>query len=229
MPRTQPFDDYFDEYEEWFEKHLFVYLSEVEALRSMIPRWKKGVEIGVGTGRFAHPLGVKDGIEPSREMRRLATQKGLKVRDAVAEALPFRTEFFDFALMVTTICFVDDIRKSFEEVHRILKKGGCIVVGMVDEESPLGRSYRRMKNGNKFYRIATFYTTDDIKARLEDAGFGEMEVVQTVFGDLDEIKEVQTCREGHGEGGFVAIKATKMEPPGDETALRIDQMEDDHG
>ncbi len=229
MPRTQPFDDYFNEYEEWFERHLYVYPSELEALRSVIPRRKKGVEIGVGTGRFAHPLGVKDGIEPSREMRRLATQKGLKVCDAVAEALPFQNESFDFALMVTTICFVDDIRKSLEELHRILKKGGCIVVGMVDEDSPLGRVYQRSKNGNKFYRVATFYTTDDVKARLEETGFGDMEIVQTVFGELDEIKEVQSCLEGFGEGGFVVIKAMKMEPPGVETDPGINQKESNHG
>lgn len=229
MPQTQPFDEYYDEYEEWFEKHLHVYLSEVEALRSVIPRWRKGVEIGVGTGRFAHPLGIRDGVEPSSEMRRIASHKGLKVRDAVAEALPYENESHDFALMVTTICFVDDVRKSFMEVHRILKKGGCIVVGMVDEECPLGRAYWRKKNGNKFYRFATFYSTDEVIGFLEETGFGDIEVVQTVFGDLDGIEEVQTCREGYGEGGFVAIRAMKMDPPGGETALRKNRMEDDHG
>jgi SAM-dependent methyltransferase len=131
--------------------------------------------------------------------------------------------------MVTTVCFVDDIRKSFEEVHRILKKGGCIVVGMVDEGSALGRAYRRRKNGNKFYRIATFYTTDEVEAHLKETGFGDMEIVQTVFGDLDEIKEVQTCREGHGEGGFVAIKAAKIEPPGSETVQLKNQKENEYG
>jgi hypothetical protein len=37
MPRTQPFDEYYGEYEEWFERHLHVYLSEVEALRPSLP------------------------------------------------------------------------------------------------------------------------------------------------------------------------------------------------
>jgi ubiquinone/menaquinone biosynthesis C-methylase UbiE len=122
MPRTQPFDEYYDEYEEWFDTHLHVYMSEVEALRSVIPQWKRGVEIGVGSGRFAHPLGVREGVEPSGEMRRLASRKGLKVRDAVAEALPFESESFDFALMVTTICFVDDIRRSSRRSSAISTK-----------------------------------------------------------------------------------------------------------
>jgi hypothetical protein len=85
---------------------------------------------------------------------------------------------------------------------------------MVDGKSPLGRAYQQRKNGNKFYRIATFYTTDEIKAHLEEAGFGDIEIVQTVFGNLDKIKEVQACREGYGKGGFVVIKAAKMPMPG---------------
>ena len=220
MPRTQPFDDYGVEYEEWFDKHLYVYLSEVEALRTVIPKRQKGVEIGMGTGRFAHPLGVRDGVEPSGEMRRLASRKGLKLYNAVAEALPFQNGSYDFALMVTTVCFVDDIRKSFEEVHRILKMGGCIVVGLVDKRSALGRSYRKRKDENKFYRIATFYTTEEVEANLEETGFCDIEIIQTVFGDLDEIEEVQPCREGHGEGGFVVLRAMKLELPGGETGLR---------
>lgn len=209
MPRTQPFDEYHVDYEDWFEQHPKVYLSELEALRSLIPRGKSGVEIGVGSGRFALPLGIVVGIDPSREMRKLAARRGVDVRDAVAEALPFRDGTFEFALMVTTICFVDDVRKSFEEIHRILKEGGRVVVGLVDKESSLGRTYLRMKNENKFYRVATFYSTNEAIGFLEELGFADIKVVQTVFGDLDEIEEVQSYREGFGEGGFVAIRATK--------------------
>ena len=46
-------------------------------------------------------------------MRKLARKRGLHVYDAVAERLPFESEQFDFVLMVTTICFLDDIRTSF--------------------------------------------------------------------------------------------------------------------
>jgi hypothetical protein len=45
---------------------------------------------------------------------------------------------------------------------------------------------------------------------LQQAQFGHIEIVQTVFGDLDSIREIQSFREGYGEGGFVAIKATKL-------------------
>jgi SAM-dependent methyltransferase len=211
MPRTQPFDDHPDAYEAWFEEHPYVYRSEVEAVRRLMPAAARAVEIGIGTGRFALPLGIREGVDPSAEMRRIATGKGLVVHDAVAEALPFEDESADVALMVTTVCFVDDVRASFREAHRVLRPGGAIVVGLVDRDSPLGRVYVRMKEASRFYRPATFYSAAEVTALLEATGFADVEVVQTVFGPIDAIDEVQAPREGYGDGGFVAIKATKKQ------------------
>ena len=64
-------------------------------------------------------------------MRKLARERKIRVYNAVAESLPFEAGQFDFALMVTTICFVDDIEKSFKEVKRILKSGGLFIIGFV--------------------------------------------------------------------------------------------------
>ena len=229
MARIKPFERYPGQYDNWFVANRFAYRSELRAVEKLLPKQGVGVEIGVGGGRFAQPLGIRFGVDPSPNMCRLAMKRGVRVAEAVSEALPFRDESFDFALMVTTICFVDDARSALQEAQRILRPGGCIVIGMVDKESPLGRAYLRMKSGNEFYRIATFYSTDEVKERLEEIGFGGVDVVQTVFGGLEEIDEVQACREGYGEGGFVAIKATKRER-GAESALRQlnKKPEEDH-
>ncbi len=45
---------------------------------------------------------------------------------------------FDYMLLVTTICFVDDIVQAFAQAYRVLKPGGCTIVGFVDRESELG-------------------------------------------------------------------------------------------
>jgi ubiquinone/menaquinone biosynthesis C-methylase UbiE len=55
MEKSEVFDKYFKEYDEWYEKNKLAYLSEVAALKKVIPKGKKGLEIGVGTGRFAKP------------------------------------------------------------------------------------------------------------------------------------------------------------------------------
>jgi SAM-dependent methyltransferase len=211
MPKTQPFDEHLDEYEQWFERHRHVYLSEIEAIRHFVPRGERGIEIGVGSGRFALPLGIKEGIEPSAVMRGFAARQGITVYEGVAENLPLSDHSSDFALMVTTICFLDDVLKSFREIHRVLKPAGCFVIGLVDKDSPLGKLYERMKELNKFYRIATFYSVDAVIGYLQETGFGDTEIVQTVFGDLESIAEIQSFKEGYGEGGFVAIKAARLD------------------
>lgn len=68
-----------------------------------------GLEVGVGTGRFSIPLGIGIGVEPSRAMAEIAHQRGIRVVQAPGERLPFRTEQFDFALLLTVICFVDSL------------------------------------------------------------------------------------------------------------------------
>src|SRR3990172_7895295 len=115
MPGTEPFDRYLKDYEAWFEKYRYVYLSEVEAIRHLSPKSGKGIEIGIGTGRFAVPLGILEGVEPLAVMREVAARHGLTVYDGMAENLPLADQSFDFALMATTVCFVDDIVQSFRE------------------------------------------------------------------------------------------------------------------
>lgn len=46
----------------WFERHRFVYESELLAVKEQLPEGGKGSEIGVGSGRFAAPLNIKQGL-----------------------------------------------------------------------------------------------------------------------------------------------------------------------
>lgn len=43
----------------------------------------------------------------------------------------------------------------------------------------------------------------------EVAGFKDFEYNQTLFGELDEIKEVQLPKQSYGQGSFVVVKAVK--------------------
>jgi len=63
MPKVEPFEKYASQYEGWFERNRFVYESELRAIRKQLPGSGKGIEIGIGSGRFAAPLGIKLGLE----------------------------------------------------------------------------------------------------------------------------------------------------------------------
>jgi len=209
MARIEPFNLYMPEYEDWFEKNHFAYISELQAVRRQLPESEKSIEIGVGTGRFAAPLGIKLGMEPSAPMRKIAEQRGIQVVGGIAEELPFADGQFDLVLMVTTICFLDDITAALRETRRVLKPTGYFAAGFIDKNSLLGRLYEKHKKDNKFYRMATFYSVDEVVTVMEQAGFRDFNFVQTIFHPLNEIKEIEPVIDGYGRGSFVVIRGQK--------------------
>jgi len=209
MPITEPFEQYPTEYENWFEENRFAYQSELAALKEFIPDHKKGIEIGVGSGRFAVPLGIGIGIDPSSKMREIAKSYGLEIHNAVAEALPFSDACFDFALMVTTICFLDDVEVALKEAYRIIKPSGSLIIGFIDKDSPLGKLYQQRKRKSVFYDVATFYSMNEIVSQLKKVGFKDFNFAQTIFHTLTEIADIEPVEAGYGEGSFVVVRAIK--------------------
>lgn len=209
MPHVEVFDKFAKEYDQWFETHAFAYQSEVEAVKRFIPSEGIGIEIGVGTGRFSVPFNITVGVEPSEQMAAIAHSRGITVHISRAEQLPFDSEQFDFALMVTTLCFVDNPKLILKEAGRILKPGGKIVVAIIDKESSLGRTYEAMKASNKFYSRAKFYSTKEVIELLHHAHFNQIQTCQTIFSNPDTMTMPDTVKDGYGEGAFVVISAIK--------------------
>ena len=207
MTATDPFEEHADRYEEWFESYEAAYRSELDALRRFITGDEECVEIGVGTGRFAAPLGVGVGVDPAGGMLRRADECGVEPVRGVAEALPFGDATFDTALVVTTLCFLDDVSRALREARRVLRPGGQFVVGLLDEDSAVGQQYLARADESPFYRDASFVSTEDLLAELETTGFGNFETVQTVFEMPGELDEPDSARDGYGDGVFVVVRA----------------------
>jgi ubiquinone/menaquinone biosynthesis C-methylase UbiE len=203
------FEKHAREYDRWFETHTYAYESEVLAVRSLLPRSGKGLEVGVGTGRFASRVGIKVGVEPAQAMASIARQRGIQVYETGAEALPFADTSFDSVLMVTTICFFSDPLQALREACRVLKSRGHIVIGMIDKDSPLGKSYEAKKRKSTFYRYAHFHSVTQVIEWLKRSGFGEIKTRQTIFKLPREMTAVEPVKDGYGEGGFVVIAGQK--------------------
>ena len=210
MPKIYPFQRHTGQYENWFAEHRLAYEAELRAVKALLPKSGRGVEIGVGTGRFAVPMGIKTGLEPSARMREIAQKRGIQVLDGVAEHLPFGDDKFDFVLMVTTVCFLDDVHKAFQEAHRVLTNNGFFIAGIVDRNSPIGQRYLKHQNESVFYKIATLYSVDEVVTVMRQSGFKNYLFRQTVFGSLSEIKEDEPVEPGYGDGSFVVIRGRKQ-------------------
>lgn len=206
MPKTQAFDDHAAAYDDWFEAHADMYAHELALLRAFsTPVAEKCVEIGVGSGQFAEPLGIHFGLEPSRVMAKRARRRAVQVFSGQAEALPLKRDAWDCALMVTTICFVDDVAASLAEAFRILTSSGRLLLAFVDASSPLGQKYEARRAQSKFYREATFFSPRELLQALQDAGFCEFSIKQTLFNQ----GETGRIEDGYGQGAFVVIEARK--------------------
>lgn len=95
-------------------------------------------------------------------MADIARSKGLQIINASAENLPFDNGSFDFSLFVTTICFLQDVEKSFKEAYRITRSPGFIVVAFIDKNSSIGKLYREKKKKSSFYKDAHFFSVKQV-------------------------------------------------------------------
>lgn len=209
MPRTAPFDSHHRRYDEWFVRHAPAYHSELLAVRAQLPWQGLGLSIGVGTGRFAAPLGVQVGIDPAHVVLDYAAQRGIAAVQAAAEALPFADGQFDRALCVTTICFVDDAGAMLREAYRVLQSGGVLVIGFIDRTSELGQHYLAHQAESVFYRDATFFSAAEVEQLLRDTGFTEPVWVQTLTKSLAETRDIESLSSGYGQGAFVVASAKR--------------------
>jgi ubiquinone/menaquinone biosynthesis C-methylase UbiE len=215
---TKAFDHYAEDYDKWFDspEGRVLFKMEVEAVRLLLKDLKKPfLEIGVGTGRFAEELGIEFGVDPSSHVLEIAERRGIKVRKAKGEYLPFKDESFGAAFLLFTLCFVENPEKVISEAKRVLKKDGGMIVGIINRESPWGQLYMKKKaEGHPIYRYARFYSINEVVKMIKKTGM----VVHEYSSTLCQLPS-ETHKEGVHEGlvegaGFVCICAGKTDNRG---------------
>jgi len=141
------------------------------------------LEVGCGGGAFLREA-LKSGcrasaIDHSEDMVRLAlranrasvSRNRLRVEVGEAGSLSYRDGTFTCAVMTGVLGFIPDAAKAFEEVFRVLRKGGRFIVFTSTKEirgtpaapEPLASRVR-------------FYEDDELERLARAAGFGEVRV-----------------------------------------------------
>ena len=176
------FNRYAGEYDRWFDANPEIFASQSALLHTIIQGEGAGLEVGVGSGRFASSLDIRHGIDPSPALLVMAQNRGIETVQGVGEFLPYRPAVFDYILMMTVICFLDDIAQSFREACRVLRHDGTLVIVFLEKEGEIARTERDEKSSGRFLRHANFLSVDEVMATLTIAGFSRSTLVENLHG-----------------------------------------------
>ena len=175
-----------DIYAEWRASKLGAITESLEqelVLDLAGPLFGRSVlDVGCGDGTLAaefHRQGASFvvGCDPDPHMIAKAAARKRPEPNAMsyllgrAEHLPFRDRSFDVVTAVTVLCFVEQRFRAVEEMARVLKPGGRLVIGGLGRWSTWAASRRvRAWLGNKFWKHARFTTARELRTVAIAAG-----------------------------------------------------------
>jgi len=125
-------------YKKWFEK-------EKKYLQKIITKDASVLEVGCGNGRSIFDILPKTknvtGIDHDKKAvadtkNNFSRYPSIKILKADAAQLPFDNEEFDFVIcMITFANFADKKFKALEEMRRVLKDSGKIIISVFSENA----------------------------------------------------------------------------------------------
>ena len=177
MPEEDIFEVYADDYDRWFDEHQDEYHEELSRMRQILPPPdSRSIEVGVGSGRFAAPLRIGIGVDPSLALCRAARRHGIDVIRGKAESLPIRDGSCSSLLFATVICFLDDPVAALRDLHRVLLPGGVLIIAFIERDGEIQRRYLKEGGKGRFFSRARFYSQEEVRRFLEGTGFAVREI-----------------------------------------------------
>ena len=173
----QIFDDVAGQYDKWYENPLGRAVDYVErrALEELFkPQGDKVLEIGCGTGLYTVRMAAKDykvtALDISSEMMKLAQTKVQSIGKEVEWILGDVTkmldslERYDGIFSMTAFEFIPEPQKVLEALFQKLNPGGCLVVGMIADNSTWSEVYRQSaQDPESVFYDAHFFTEEEIR------------------------------------------------------------------
>ena len=141
------------------------------------------LDVGCGHGRTVERAavmvgddGLVVGIDASEEMLRMATRRckrlieagRLRLALADSASMPYPDESFDKIVTVHTLYFWDDPQRHLGELYRVLRPGGCLVVGFHPKGATATTSFPES--------VYSFYDVEEVEALLRQVGLRDVAV-----------------------------------------------------
>lgn len=208
-------------YDSWFETPWGRYAADVEfglIAAALEPAPKARVlDVGCGAGRFGEKLAELGadlvGVDLDSSMLGIAQRRLQRVALADAHHLPFEDGTFDKAFAVTLCEFSGDPEGVIDEIARVTRTGGRIVIGLLNKRSPWGW-LRRRRLSRPPWRDATFIDAEEF---METAGrIGTVSRTSGLFspaaalpGFISQMVEATGSRLLPGIGAFQVITVVR--------------------
>ena len=118
--------NFYDEIAEGYEElHKEEQLKKINLIKKYFKVKKKDklLDVGCGTGLTTTPWRcIRYGIDPSKNLLDRARQKDkILYKQACAEGIPYKDNFFDVVISITAIQNFYDIEKALKEIKRVGK------------------------------------------------------------------------------------------------------------
>ena len=220
------FDDWPEKYDQWFETPMGRLIKDYESkliLQMLTPNPEELIlDAGCGTGIFTADIletGARVvGLDLAFSMlrRALTKCKGQTFQSVIGDMrrLPFGDALFHKAVSITAIEFIQNAKIAVEELFRVTKPGGLIVVATLNSLSPWAqRRKAAAQNGHPLFRHTIFRSPDEIKGLSSIEGIAQTAIHFEKNDDPDIAPKIENSgsERGLNTGAFLAVRWVKPE------------------
>lgn len=135
---------------------------------------EKVLELGCGPGAYVallHSLGLEvTAVDPYafKEWEIFENRNKIKLNSGIwAEHLPFENSKFDSVAFLGTLLYTSSPRKAMEEIHRVLKPSGKLLIRSVNKSNLYTRRTSKPIDPNSSH----LFTMDELIQLVQECGF----------------------------------------------------------
>lgn len=221
--KSQLFDDWPEKYDHWFTTPLGTLIKKYESqlvLDFLRPNPGELIlDAGCGTGIFTLDILTKGaktiGVDISLPMLKRAIDKtrGADFQGVLADILhlPFPEGIFDRVVSITALEFIEDGKKAVQEMFRVAKRRGVIVVATLNSLSPWAKRRKTEAKKDSIFAKAIFRSPEELLALTPVKGLARTAIHFQKYENPDKARPIEEegQRKNLNTGAFVAARWVK--------------------